>query len=144
MMGASICSSESPWTHVSAALGHLQVSAVALGPDGNLYSLDRAGRRVVDEEQFGPIMPIIRYEDEDEALALANANPYGLGGSVWSNDLARAHAIAAKLECGQAWINKHGVAPAEFPLSGAKQSGFGVELGDEGLRSYTQMTVVCD
>ena len=102
------------------------------------------GCRIVDEEQFGPIMPIVRYEDEDQALALANDSPYGLGGSVWSNDPARARSIAAKLECGQAWINRHGVSPADFPLAGAKLSGVGVELGDEGLKSYTQMTVVCD
>ncbi len=102
------------------------------------------GTRIVDEEQFGPILPVIPYENNDEVLELANANPFGLGGSVWSRDVMKAREFASQLECGQAWINNHGFSPAEFPLSGAKQSGFGVELGDEGIKSYTQMTVVCD
>lgn len=95
------------------------------------------GARLVDEEQFGPILPIIPYTDLDEAVGFANNNPSGLGGSVWSSDLDHAAEIAARLECGTAWINGHGGIRPDVPFGGVKQSGFGVEFGLEGLMQYT-------
>ena len=71
---------------------------------------------MVDEEQFGPILPLVRYRDVDEAIARANANPNGLGGSIWSNDLERAHALKLRLECGTAWINEHGAIQPDAPF----------------------------
>lgn len=100
------------------------------------------GARVVDEEQFGPIMPIIRINNEQDALSRANKSPYGLGGSVWCADQERGAAIAANLECGMAWVNAHNAVVPDTPYSGAKQSGYGAEGGEETIRAFTQVSVV--
>lgn len=102
------------------------------------------GNPLVDEEQFGPVLPIIRYSNLDEAVARANDNPNGLGGSVWSKNTARAKEIALSLECGTAWVNKHGAIQPNAPFGGVKNSGFGVEFGEEGLFENTNVqTVYC-
>ena len=100
------------------------------------------GNPLVDEEQFGPVLPIIRYTDIDEVVARANDNPNGLGGSVWSKDIGRAKGIALTLESGTAWINKHGAIQPNAPFGGVKGSGFGVEFGEEGLFENTSMQVI--
>jgi acyl-CoA reductase-like NAD-dependent aldehyde dehydrogenase len=100
------------------------------------------GARLVDEEQFGPVLPVIRFSDPDDAAARANASPYGLGASVWSRDLDRAIGIASKLEAGTVWVNKHLDISPEIPFGGAKSSGIGSELGADGLREFTQRRVI--
>jgi acyl-CoA reductase-like NAD-dependent aldehyde dehydrogenase len=100
------------------------------------------GDRLVDEEQFGPVLPVIRYSDVDEAVEKANDNPNGLGGSVWGRDINAARSIASRLECGSVWINKHGAIQPNAPFGGVKQSGIGVEFGEEGLAEYTDLQVV--
>lgn len=90
---------------------------------------------LVAEEQFGPALPIIRYRDLDEAVAMANGVEVGLGASVWSSDRERARAVAARLEAGTVWINAHGVVHPMVPFGGAKQSGYGLEFGVEGLKA---------
>jgi acyl-CoA reductase-like NAD-dependent aldehyde dehydrogenase len=100
------------------------------------------GTRLVDEEQFGPVLPIIKFSDPEDALARANASSYGLGASVWSSDSARAHTLALRLEAGTVWINKHGELSPEVPFGGAKQSGFGLELGAGGLLEFLQLRIV--
>ena len=100
------------------------------------------GTRLVDEEQFGPVLPIIKFADPEDALARANASPYGLGASVWSSNSARAHALALRMEAGTVWINKHGELSPEVPFGGAKQSGFGLELGADGLLEFLQLKIV--
>ena len=97
------------------------------------------GVRLVDEEPFGPILPVIKYADIDDAIRRANDNPNGLGGSIWSNDLARAAQLALRLECGTAWINEHGAVQPDAPFGGVKQSGIGVEFGRYGLEEYTSI-----
>jgi len=97
------------------------------------------GMRIVDEEQFGPILPIIRYSDPEDALARANANENGLGGSIWSNDIASATAMAQRLESGTAWVNDHATISPDAPFGGAKQSGIGTEFGLHGLDEYMQL-----
>lgn len=99
------------------------------------------GMRVVDEEQFGPVLPIIRYHDVEDAIARANASENGLGGSIWSNDKVLAKQLALRLECGSAWINAHGMVQPNVPFGGVKSSGVGVEFGAEGLKEYT--TIQC-
>ena len=100
------------------------------------------GSRLVDEEQFGPVLPIIRYSDLDEVIKRANASDVGLGGSVWSSDIAKATQIASRLECGTAWINGHAELLPYAPFGGCKMSGFGVEFGQEGLMEYTSAQVL--
>lgn len=100
------------------------------------------GMAIVDEEQFGPALPIIRYHDVEDAISRANASENGLGGSVWSSDIAKAKAIAERLECGSVWINKHGAVQPNAPFGGVKASGIGVEFGQEGLNEYTTIQVV--
>ena len=95
------------------------------------------GMRVVDEEQFGPVLPVIRYSDIDEVIHRANDNPNGLGGSIWSKAPAKAAELALRLECGTAWINEHGAIQPDAPFGGVKQSGIGVEFGRYGLEEYT-------
>ncbi|ABS61715.1 aldehyde dehydrogenase [Parvibaculum lavamentivorans DS-1] len=100
------------------------------------------GARLVDEEQFGPVLPVIKYSDADDAVARANASPYGLGGSIWSSDPARAYALAEKLDSGTVWINKHADLAPNIPFGGARMSGLGTELGEEGLAEFTQLKIV--
>ncbi|MFV3126992.1 aldehyde dehydrogenase family protein [Niveispirillum sp. KHB5.9] len=100
------------------------------------------GMRIVDEEQFGPILPLIRFTDAEDALARANANENGLGGSVWSSDLARARALAERMQVGTAWVNDHGTISPDAPFGGAKQSGIGMEFGLHGLDEYMQLQTV--
>ena len=90
---------------------------------------------LVAEEQFGPALPIIRYTTVDEAVTMANALDVGLGASVWSADAAAARNVAARLEAGTVWINKHGAVDPRIPFGGAKQSGYGLEFGVEGLKA---------
>lgn len=90
---------------------------------------------LVAAEQFGPALPIIRYTTIDEAVAMANALDVGLGASVWSPDLTEARKVAARLEAGTVWINRHGAVDPRVPFGGAKQSGYGLEFGAEGLKA---------
>lgn len=100
------------------------------------------GDALVDEEQFGPALPIIRYTDVEEAIRAANDSENGLGGSVWSKDIAHAKRIASRLECGSVWINKHGAIQPNAPFGGVKASGLGVEFAEEGLKEYTDAQVI--
>ncbi len=102
----------------------------------------KEGMAIVDEEQFGPALPILRYSDVDDAVARANDNPNGLGGSVWSSDPDAALAIASRLECGSVWINSHAMVRPDAPFGGVKQSGIGVEFGTLGLAEFTTVQVI--
>src|SRR6516162_8193294 len=97
--------------------------------------------RLVREEQFGPVLPVLRYSDIDEVIARANDTEFGLGGSVWSSDLGRAFGVAARINSGTVWVNKHLDLGPDTPYAGAKQSGIGTELGREGLEELTQATI---
>lgn len=104
----------------------------------------QAGMKLVDEEQFGPVLPIIRYSDVEDALEQANALDFGLGGSIWSTDIARARDLAMRLDCGTAWVNKHGAIRPDTPFGGVKASGFGVEFGQHGLDEFVSLHVIHD
>ena len=97
------------------------------------------GTRLVDEEQFGPALPVIPYREVDEALARANDTHFGLSGSVWSGDVDRATEVASQLECGTAWVNQHLAVLPFTPFGGAKWSGIGVENGPWGLLGFTEI-----
>ena len=94
------------------------------------------------EEVFGPALPIWRVRDLDEALELANGSVFGLGSSVWTNDLNRAERAAAELDCGYTWINSRTKVYDELPFGGLKASGYGKEHGSEALDYYTDQKSV--
>ena len=98
--------------------------------------------RIVREEQFGPILPLLKVDSVEEAVARANASDYGLGGSVWSADPEKALAIGEQLETGTVWINETQHLTPLAPFAGHKQSGVGVENGTDGLLEYTNVQTV--
>jgi acyl-CoA reductase-like NAD-dependent aldehyde dehydrogenase len=98
--------------------------------------------RLVREEQFGPVLPVMKYDDIDDAIARANDNEYGLGGTIWAGNVDRGVEVAMKIDSGTVWVNKHLDLPFDIPFGGSKQSGIGREGGDEGLFAYTQPHVV--
>lgn len=97
---------------------------------------------VVREEQFGPVLPVIKYNDIDDAIERANNSDYGLGGTVWGKDIDRATEVAMKIDAGTVWVNKHLDITFDIPFGGSKQSGIGREGGDEGLAAFTQAHIV--
>ncbi|MDN3560350.1 aldehyde dehydrogenase family protein [Vreelandella neptunia] len=100
------------------------------------------GNPLVDEEIFGPVRSLLRFDDIDEAIARANNSPYGLGGSVWTQDLTLGKQIACRLESGSAWVNQHFAMAPHIPFGGHKQSGIGVEFAEAGLHEYTAIQSV--
>ncbi len=98
--------------------------------------------RLVREEQFGPVLPVLRYAELSDAIARANDTDYGLGGTVWSSNLDRAFEVAAQIDSGTVWVNKHLDLPPDVPFTGAKQSGMGAEMGQEGLEAFTQTKII--
>ena len=100
------------------------------------------GHRLVDEEPFGPILPVIRWSDDDDVIRRANDTRFGLGGSVWSADTDKATEMAARLETGSAWVNQHFNLSPFLPFGGVKESGMGVENGPWGLAEFTSTQVL--
>ncbi|MBO9715100.1 aldehyde dehydrogenase family protein [Sphingomonas sp.] len=97
---------------------------------------------LVREEQFGPVLPVLSYRDLDELIERVNGTEYGLGGTVWSNDLDRATEVARRVTSGTVWINQLMAIDPRIPFRGLKQSGMGTEMGQEGLEEYTQAQVI--
>jgi acyl-CoA reductase-like NAD-dependent aldehyde dehydrogenase len=98
--------------------------------------------RLVREEQFGPVLPVLSFDSIDDAIARTNDTEYGLGGSVWTSNIDRGVEVASKVQSGTVWVNKWLDMPFDVPFRGAKQSGIGTELGQEGLEAYTQARIV--
>ena len=98
--------------------------------------------RLVCEEQFGPVLPVLRYKNLDDAIARANSTDYGLGATVWTSNPERGYEVACRIQSGTVWVNKHLDLPTEVPFSGAKQSGFGTEMGQAGLEEFTQSRII--
>lgn len=102
-----------------------------------------SGTELDQQEVFGPVVGVYRFEDEEEAIRLANATPYGLAAGVWTRDPERARRMADRLDAGTVWINTFHIVSSGIPFSGFKQSGIGTELGMEGLKEYTRSKNVC-
>ncbi len=98
--------------------------------------------RLVREEQFGPVVPILKFSDPEDALRRANDTRYGLSGSVWTADPERGKALAQRMEVGTAWVNQHRAVSAHVPFGGAKQSGLGRQYSILGLKGYMEPQVV--
>ncbi|MGC6518282.1 MAG: betaine-aldehyde dehydrogenase [Candidatus Puniceispirillaceae bacterium] len=95
--------------------------------------------RIVREEIFGPVMSVLTFKTEDEAIARANDTDFGLGAGLITSDLSRAHRVADALEAGNIWINTYNLIPADWPFGGAKQSGFGRESSQFAIEAYTEI-----
>jgi succinate-semialdehyde dehydrogenase / glutarate-semialdehyde dehydrogenase len=102
----------------------------------------RADSRVMREEVFGPVLPVLRYRDFDEVIARANDTPYGLGSSIWTHDVRRIHRAARDIDAGMTWVNQIHYGYDELPFGGIKDSGFGKEHGLEALDSYVELKSV--
>jgi acyl-CoA reductase-like NAD-dependent aldehyde dehydrogenase len=127
--------------------GQVLVGGVARSGPGYFYPVTlvagmRDGMRLVDEEQFGPALPIISYSDVDDAVRRANASSFGLNASVWGSDPLQVRHVAEQLEAGTVWINKHAEISPHVPMGGIKSSGIGVEFGQDGLEAYTRIKVI--
>jgi aldehyde dehydrogenase (NAD+) len=100
---------------------------------------DVAGHMTIAREEiFGPVLSVIRFRDIEEVVRSANDTPYGLAAAVWTRDIKKAHRVARALQAGTVWINTYGLFDSAVPFGGYKMSGFGRELGQHGLREYTQ------
>ncbi len=100
------------------------------------------GSRVMREEVFGPVLPVLRFTDFDDAIARANDTPYGLGSSIWTHDARLIHRAAQEIEAGMTWVNQIHYGYDELPFGGVKASGFGKEHGIEALDSYVEIKSV--
>jgi acyl-CoA reductase-like NAD-dependent aldehyde dehydrogenase len=98
--------------------------------------------RIAQEEIFGPVLSCLRFRDEAHALQLANGTPYGLGASLWTRDVARAHALARKVKSGVVWINCFNEFDDAAPFGGYKESGWGRDLSHHALEGYLQYKAV--
>ncbi len=97
---------------------------------------------IAREEIFGPVLAVIPFHDDDEAIAIANRSAFGLAAAVWTRDVARAHSVAHRLRAGTVWINLYHTLDASVPFGGFRHSGFGRELGRQALESYTELKSV--
>lgn len=135
--GGEVVAGGSRPVHLSGSRGYFYAPTIVVGvSDGDC--------RLVDEEQFGPALPVMRYSDDEEAIARANASPYGLGASVWTSDMVKGTNIALRLEAGSCWVNDHANnGDGELPFGGVKKSGLGREHGEVGdLDSFTETVVI--
>jgi len=107
-----------------------------------IYADVRNDMRIAREEIFGPILSVIPFDTEEEAIAIANDTEYGLSSGVWTNDLSRAHRVAARIQAGSVSINEYGTGEIEMPFGGFKNSGYGKEKGVAALDAYTHLKAV--
>jgi betaine-aldehyde dehydrogenase len=107
-----------------------------------IFEVDNEEARIVKEEIFGPVMTVLTFKTEEEAIKKANNTIYGLAAGVFTNDLQRAHRMVNQLEAGICWINNYNITPVEVPFGPYKQSGFGKENGLATIEEYTQLKTV--
>jgi len=102
----------------------------------------REDSRLVREEVFGPVLPVFRYSEFDDAIRRANDTRYGLGSSIWTHDVRKIHRAAQEIDSGMTWVNQIHYGYDELPFGGMKDSGFGKEHGLEALDHYVELKSV--
>jgi aldehyde dehydrogenase (NAD+) len=102
----------------------------------------RPQMRIAQEEVFGPVLAVMTFSTDQEAVALANSTPYGLAAGVWTESIRRAHRIAARLDAGTVWVNTYRSVAPNAPFGGVKQSGMGRESGVDSVLEYTETKTV--
>ena len=130
----------------SAAYGGRRV-APASRPDGffvepAIFTEVTPAMRLWREEVFGPVLAVLRFEDEDQAVALANDTDYGLAAGIWTANAARAERVAQRIEAGTVYVNHYRSVAANSPIGGFKKSGYGRELGPDALADFVQTKAV--
>jgi aldehyde dehydrogenase (NAD+) len=153
-MGPLVSSSQRDTVEKYVALGHEQGAKCVAGgkrPEGmkkgyyyepTIFDAVDNGMRIAQEEIFGPVVSVIRFKDEDEAIRIANDSVYGLGGAVWSDNTDHALAVARRIETGTVWINDYHMINLRFPFGGYKQSGVGRQGGRAGFDQYVEVKSV--
>ncbi|CAM4133085.1 Betaine aldehyde dehydrogenase [Bordetella tumbae] len=119
-------------------LGGARAADVGYFVEPTVFSGVANGMKIAQEEIFGPVLSIIPFKDENDAVLTANDTPYGLAAAVWTRDISRAHRVARALKSGRVWINTYAETDPVMSLGGYKQSGFGREMGAESIEAYTQ------
>jgi phenylacetaldehyde dehydrogenase len=109
-----------------------------------VFASVKSTMKIAREEIFGPVLCVSTFSntDLDHVAALGNDTPYGLAASIWTNDLTTAHGLTRRLKSGQVWVNAHHVGGPDLPIGGYKQSGWGRELGREGIEMYTEIKAI--
>ncbi len=125
----------------------LVTGGVAPSGDGyfvrpTIFACATPDMRIVQEEIFGPVLTVMRFDDMDDVPRLGNASAYGLGASVYTSDVGQAHRAARLLDSGMVWVNCHGLTDMALPFGGVKQSGWGRENGFEGIDAYLESKAV--
>jgi aldehyde dehydrogenase (NAD+) len=123
-----------PTSATAPADGYFVAPTIFTGVDDSMT--------IAREEIFGPVLSVLRFESDDDVIGRANASVYGLAAGVWTNDLRKAHRMAAALQAGTVWINAYNMMDPTAPFGGVKASGFGRDLGVDAVRSYTHSKTV--
>ncbi len=128
--------------HHGGSVPHMQGMEAGFWIEPTIFTGVKDTMRIAREEIFGPVMSVLVFDDEDEAVARANDTEFGLSSGVFTGNLARAHRVAARFQAGMCWINTYNVCPAEMPFGGYKQSGIGRECALAALGHYSQIKSV--
>lgn len=120
------------------ALGGSRVGNAGYFVEPTVFSHVANGMKIAREEIFGPVLSIISFKDEDDAVFKGNDTEYGLAAGVWTRDVSRAHKVARALKAGRVWVNSYGQSDPTMTFGGYKQSGYGREQGAESIDTYTQ------
>jgi aldehyde dehydrogenase (NAD+)/phenylacetaldehyde dehydrogenase len=98
--------------------------------------------KIGQQEIFGPVLAVLPFDDLGQAIAIANDSAYGVASAVWTRDMARAHSFAQRVDAGIVWVNTYGMLDPSAPFGGVKASGYGRELGQQAIESYTETKTV--